>query len=886
MTDFLLKLFGIDAADAGNVSALSLEFHGVNPLWVMLLAIVLAALVYWMYRRTAEQVPWLRRVVLTLLRGTFLLLILGTLLQPVLSVSYEQMIRRMLLLLVDSSGSMSRIPDQRADADDIRRLGIALGVLDPAKGLGQAPPSLPPEQANPPRLDVVKAVLKNPRLDLLPRLAQNYDIDAFEFDKTLRPIPEASYTQPVTVRHDDRPFLLVYPWFVPGVIITAGVMLVVLGMVMRSPATRYVGLAGCIVGAAWGLVAGFVLAPPENAMVAATQPAPQSLRASVETRWIDKLSAEGNLTAVGDAVRGVISKKRGQPLAGVVLVTDGVSNSGVQPAGAAALAGQDRVPLYVYGVGITSPKDIIVAPEIIAQDVAFAKDEVPVAVRVRGMGMIGQSVTLSVRMGDEKTEKEVTFNGDGEQIVNVSLTPQKPGDFVIEAAIAPRDEEVVKTNNTASKPVRVIDGKIKVLYVEQYPRWEFKYVQAALARDRRIEFKCLLIEADATIARGKDSPYLEEFPIRKEDLFKYDCLIVGDVDPKFFSPTQMEAMGEFVSKFGGAMIMVAGKRYAPSAYRRTLFEKMLPVEIESETSVALNANKPVKLELTAAGKSSPMLRLAPRELESFQKWAAMPPIFWVNKVARAKPAAEVLLVDSDQANATRYGKMPVLAIGQYGMGQVMYMGTDNFWRWRKNAGDKYHAMLWGQIAQRLALPHLLGASKRTHLMADAKRYNAGDPVTIYARLYTETFAPVTEQTVRSSFWDVSGNKPPREVILKAIPEQPGMYRGILVASEAASYKFAVNHDKATSLEFEVIDPDRELVEPAMNKSVLEQMARASGGQFLREEDLFTLPERVAAKIERKQTTREAPLVYTWAYFLLMLSVVTAEWIIRKACQLK
>ncbi|MFI5378400.1 MAG: hypothetical protein ACHRHE_03765 [Tepidisphaerales bacterium] len=886
MTDFLLKLFGIDATDAGNVSNLSLEFHGINPAWVLLMAILLGAAVFWMYRKTADQVPLLRRWMLTVFRAGFLVLILGMLLQPVLSVTYDQMIRRTLLLLVDSSSSMSKIPDQRSEADDLKRLGIARGLIDPAKGLNQAPPNLQANQVNPPRIDVVKAVLKNPKLDLLPRLAKQYDLDAYAFDRTLRPIPGASYTQPIAVRHDDRPFLLAYPWFVPGVIIGVGVLIILMGFVSRSPATRYVGMAGCIVGIAWGLVAGFMAPVVENPSVASTQPAPESIRAELETKWIDKLDAEGSLTAIGDAVRGVISKKRGQPIAGVVLVTDGVSNAGVQPASAAALAGQDRVPLYVYGVGITSPKDIIVAPEVIAQDVAFAKDEVPVAVRVRGMGMTGQTVTLTVRMGEEKADKEVTFNGDGEQIVTVALTPQKPGNYTIEAVIPPREEEVVKTNNSASKPIRIIDGKIKVLFVEQYPRWEFKYVQAALVRDRRIDFKCLLIEADPTVARGKDSPYLDEFPVRKEDLFKFDCIIIGDVDPKFFSPTQMEAMSEFVSKFGGAVVMVAGKRYAPNAYRRTLFEKMLPVEIESDTSVTLNASKPVKLDLTPAGKSSQMLRLAPKELDSFQKWAAMPPIFWVNKVARAKPAAEVLLVDPDPANATRYGKMPVLAVQQYGMGQVMYMGTDNFWRWRKNAGDKYHAMLWGQITQRLALPHLLGASKRTHLMADAKRYNTGDPVTIYARLYTETFEPFTEQTVRASFWEGTGNKPPREVMLKAIPEQPGMYRGVLVAPEAGSYKLAVDHDKATTLEFEVVDPDRELVEPAMNKAGLEQMAKASGGLFLREEDLLRLPEKVAAKVERKLTTREAPLVYSWAYFLLLMSVVTAEWILRKACQLK
>jgi hypothetical protein len=64
---------------------------------------------------------------------------------------------------------------------------------------------------------------------------------------------------------------------------------------------------------------------------------------------------------VGDALRDVVTRKRGQPLAGVLLVTDGANNTGAQPLESAAALRQEGVPVYVYGVGITSPRDIIVA---------------------------------------------------------------------------------------------------------------------------------------------------------------------------------------------------------------------------------------------------------------------------------------------------------------------------------------------------------------------------------------------------------------------------------------------------------------------------------------------------------------------------------------------
>ncbi|MFA6544241.1 MAG: VWA domain-containing protein, partial [Limisphaerales bacterium] len=77
--------------------------------------------------------------------------------------------------------------------------------------------------------------------------------------------------------------------------------------------------------------------------------------------WVEKLEASSATTPIGDALRKVVELKRGQPLAGVVLITDGGQNSGSSPREVAAQLKQEGVPLYVWGVGITSPRDIIVA---------------------------------------------------------------------------------------------------------------------------------------------------------------------------------------------------------------------------------------------------------------------------------------------------------------------------------------------------------------------------------------------------------------------------------------------------------------------------------------------------------------------------------------------
>jgi len=814
MTELVLKLLGAHVDDGVHIARTSLAFRGgIGVGWFLLLLLVLGAILFCMYRSSPAMLSRARRLTLAGLRILFIGLILLLLMRPILAFTVEGSVRRLLVLLVDTSASM-QIKDPRVSAEDQKRAAIGRDLLDPAKGLAQnLERNRLSEIEQVARVDLLKSVLKNPRLNLLPRLDREFDLDAFTFGQGVSPL---------AARKDAE---------------TNG------------------------------------------------SPKQGSAKLSLEQyTWVDRLGATNPATAIGDALREVVNRKRGQPLAGILLVTDGANNSGSQPREAAGLVRQEGVPLYVYGVGITSPRDIIVG-NIFAPDITFVKDEVPITVRVRSQGLRGETAELVLKLDHQTVAaRTVTFAEDGEQVIPLKFTPQSAGDFDLEASIEPRADEAVKDNNSRTQRLRVIDAKIKVLLVDQAPRWEFRYLQAMLLRDRRVELKCFLVEGDPAIARGDNTPYLPQFPTKKEDLFKYDLVVFGDVDPKSITPAQLENLNELISKFGGALVMVAGRRFSPHAYRRTVMEKILPVEFDSPTLDSPRdavADKPVRLELTAAGRANPMLRLSDKDEENTALWKQLPPLYWIAKVARPKPAAEVLLVDPDPARESRFGKMPVVAYQQYGLGQVMYVGTDNTWRWRKNAGDIYYTTLWGQIAQRVSLQRFLGGSARTQLTTDRQNYLTGDRISIYARLYGVGFEPVQEPAVKGFYGLKNAQGPHPEVSLRPIPEQPGLYRAEFVAPAPGNYQFWVEQDPDTRLDFNVTEPKFELGETAMNAPLLQEIASATGGAFFREEDLYKLPETIRLKSERVRSPLEVELWASPFYFLLLLGVVTVEWVLRK-----
>src|SRR5438552_10136383 len=139
----LLKLLGIKAETGGYITHPEVALRGgIHPAWIILIGIVLALAALWLYRRDGESISPLRRWTMAALRIAFLSLILLLLLRPVLSFTMENTVRRGLVVVVDTSTSMG-IKDPRTEAADQKRAAIALGLLDPTRGLDQ---SLSPDQ--------------------------------------------------------------------------------------------------------------------------------------------------------------------------------------------------------------------------------------------------------------------------------------------------------------------------------------------------------------------------------------------------------------------------------------------------------------------------------------------------------------------------------------------------------------------------------------------------------------------------------------------------------------------------------------------------------------------------------------------------------------------
>jgi hypothetical protein len=70
----------------------------------------------------------------------------------------------------------------------------------------------------------------------------------------------------------------------------------------------------------------------------------------------------------------------------------------------------------------------------------------------------------------------------------------------------------------------------------------------------------------------------------------------------------------------------------------------------------------------------------------------------------------------------------------------------------------------------------------------------------------------------------------------------------------------------------------------MNEAVLRDLAKATLGDFYREEDLHRLPTNIVPR-QTPFTARQEVILWNPLMFLLFVGLITGEWVLRKLANL-
>ena len=616
------------------------------------------------------------------------------------------------------------------------------------------------------------------------------------------------------------------------------------------------------------------------------------------------LARDGGGVAVGDAVgdRSLLAlaidqallRSAGRPVSAIVLLTDGRTTD---PPDRTLLRRLQAEGIAVSAVALGADAamgDSSVA-EIHAPRRAFSKDLVPVEAVVERRGP-ARARPLRVELVDTGTGTVIdraelppsNIEGDAPRLDTVQLvaSPASTGDARWEVRVSEAEaaRDLLPANDRRAVPITLVDRPMRVLYVDGYPRWEYRYLKNLLQRERTIESSVMLLSADRDFAQEGNTP-IARLPRTREEFERYDLIVLGDLPATFFTGEQLTEMRRAVAERGTGLAWIGGARNTPRSWHGTSMEELLPFTGPYELE---RLPVPVNLAPTPLAARMGVLRLAddpkgafPPELQSADDgWAQLE---WAQRIPvnALKPASEVLAESLQEVEGTH---APLVVGMRYGAGNVLYVATDEIWRWRNGRGETYPERFWVQLLRSLARPSLGVGREEVRIAVEPGRATLGDAV----RVEVELPAGAPPASVALEAVPEDGRQ--ATVDLDAKPSTGGTFVAAWSPESTGRWKIrprdpslAARAGDGTVLE--VSRSDRELRDAEADRPLLESLARETGGRVVNAADAAELVRTLPNRSIRTENPIRDPLWNSPAALLLVISVLAAEWIVRRTARL-
>ena len=629
--------------------------------------------------------------------------------------------------------------------------------------------------------------------------------------------------------------------------------------------------------------------------------------------WDEILRPRGLETRLGEGLSELIRQSAGRTLSGIVVLSDGVSNAGVDPTTAHDRALTTKTRLIAVGTGTTDQPVNLAVSEIAAPTDVQMGDPFEITAFVQGSGLAGREVDVEL-LAKSPTDaepisvehKSAVLLEDGLPIdVKFTQNPSQAGRFTYLVRTKPlvRVAEFNSQDNDRAFSVNVYDRPTKVLMVAGGPMRDYQFVRNLLYRHKSFDVDVYL----QTATRGtsqESNELLYAFPEGREQLYEYDVVILLDPDWKAIPADSYQLLYDWVSLEGGGLILVAGDVNTPmlaglsdpnrtNAVDDERYKPLLdlfPVILSSYFTAARfdnESSQPWPIQFTKEGQTVGFLQLTDDPITSATRWKEFPGIYRCYPTNGHKAAAKIYATFSDPRSAA---EPPVLMAGQaLNKGFVFYLGSPEMWRLR-SVSDEDYDRFWIKTIREVGQGRSKRGTKRGLLMPDSHKLMIGQTSRVRARVLDAKYEPLDIPALPLEVYDPTGKPltPPRQ--LRLDPSSPGTYVGDFRVSLPGTYKIELTlPDSRERVSDEIIVdlPKLEDENIRQNVRLLTDLVRDTGGKYLTTEtaeaeipgllpdrgEQFYIPERLRTLWDRD-----------WIMYLLV-GILSVEWLTRKLLKL-
>ena len=462
------------------------------------------------------------------------------------------------------------------------------------------------------------------------------------------------------------------------------------------------------------------------------------------------------------------------------------------------------------------------------------------------MKMSGRpSANQRVVLGEDGILKRTTFR----------ITPKVVGQYEFRAKVEDAGPELTQEDNVATAAVKVVRQQIRVLLIAGSPSPEVQFLRNALMRDQRVEFAGWLQHADPGFRQPGDRP-ISRLPNDSAELRNYDALLLVDPDLRALGPQWPEMITHFVGQEGGRRDLRGGRALLAAALRGRRRARCAGGELDARSCRSCatpacsaprprcgsRASQPTRWSSRPEGRGDPVFEFNADPIRNRSILTSLPGMYWSFPVTRSRPGATVLARHGDPRMQNQYGRQPLLASQLYGPGRTVFIGFDSTYRWRYLSED-YFDGFWARLVDRVGRNKALGGRFPFTVHLGKSVYRVGDQVSVGVR-YTDP-AALAEATELAADLEIAG-QPPEPLRFEKAADDPGLLTASFPAAQAGAYTIRIvpttaatagSDIRASTTTFRVEPPKREIDEPSLNRPLLTELARLTGGRVFEIADL-------------------------------------------------
>ena len=588
---------------------------------------------------------------------------------------------------------------------------------------------------------------------------------------------------------------------------------------------------------------------------------------------VDSVKLDGETTDIGAALNNIKRQAAAKNIQSVVLITDGNSTVGVNP----LYDAEDlTLPVFTVGIGDTSEQKDILVKNVIANDITYVGNRVPVRAVVRSTGYRGERVEVTLQQapvagqsGAVLDRKVLTLEqGTVDYPVDFSFVAQREGTQKFSVEVSRMNDELTERNNRADFFTKVLKSKMRVVLVAGGPSQDVAFIRRALQSDENIETRTFIEKQRGEFYEGG---------LTRQSIEEADCIVLVGFPGATSSSQTVSGIAEAASN-GKPVFIVLGRTVDFSKLRN--LEPSLPFSTLQVTPNEFQTFITIK----ESQRNNPIIKVVSNQ-NPLDVWSKLAPIFRLQATFRSKPESEVIGVARIQAVTMQEPLLVSRNVNHHKSIAVLGYGI---WRWNmlSDPGSGTERLLDQFLGNSIRWLTTREDDRRVRIHPLKEFFPAQDPVEFVAQVYDESYQPVDDARVTVS---VARNNETNDISLMALGN--GQYEGTIDRLEEGDYAYTANVTRngveagTERGSFSVGSMNVEFQETRMNKPLLQQIAARTGGKYYEPSSLQSLPNDIAAlpnfKPRELSKAQEFELWNSQGMMALAIALFALEWFLRK-----